>query len=169
MHKKGKLFVLSLVVCMGASASNSPGSEAKTKKLTSGVSVNIRNNKRGGKVDLTKAPGYKEALMDFYKGRYGPAARALEQLDSHGFCCDMVHYYIAQSYHHLNQLALAGMHYNWVSSYSKDPTLRQYAQSASLGLDYYGSHRTYAGQGNNFERVASRGGGGGGGGGGGFG
>lgn len=146
-----------------------PDTHAAKKTLSLGVSVNVRTNKRGGKVDLSKAPGYRAAITDFNQGRYGPAARQLETLDSHGYCCDMVHYYIAQSYHHLNQLALASMHYSWVSSYSKDSTLRVYAQSANSGLAYYGSHRTYAGQGNNFERVAASGRSGGGGGARGFG
>jgi hypothetical protein len=79
-------------------------------------------------------------------------------------CCDMVHYYIAQCYQHLNQIAAAQMHYEWVMTYSQDERLKYYAQAADAQLGYYNQHRTYGGNGNNFAafgggRRASGGGG----------
>jgi len=128
---------------------------------------------------LTKPlpPEYSEAVKDLNAGKYRDALDKFQHLDGSGYCCDKVHYYIAQTYQGMNQTVPAEMNYEWVYYYRKNPTLRSYAQSAIQTLSYYQGHRTYRGQGNNFSRItASAGGGGrggglwgGGGGGGGFG
>lgn len=144
------LIILSLVLLtlVGASTPSFAG-----KKLTAGISANyVRTNKKGQKVDLAQAPGYKDAVMNFTNKRYGPAAEAFEKMDRSGFCCDLVHYYIAQCYDNLNQLQRAQMHYQWVASYTKDPTLRVYSNYGAQKLAYYGANRQYSGQGNNFDR-----------------
>ncbi len=126
---------------------------AAQKKLVSQISVTVRTDKHGKKVDLAKSPEYKEALAEFKDKKFGPAVDKFEDLDGHGYCCDLVHYYIAQCYHQTNQLQSAKMHYSWVYEYSKDPTLRYYSQNAYQQLAYYGGHRTYTGQGNNFQKT----------------
>jgi hypothetical protein len=121
------------------------------------------------KVQQTKAkplpPAYYEAVGKFNAGKYKEALTGFQQLDESGFCCDKVHYYIAQSYQGMNQTTPAAMNYEWVTMYSKDPTLNYYSQVALNQLAYYKGHRTYGGQGNNFARVAPSGLSGGGGGG----
>jgi hypothetical protein len=162
-----KRAILLLITVLALISADGTVAAAKTRQLAGKVtlSATIRTNKRGLKVDLTKAHGYKDAVADFSHSRWGPCAEKLETLDRTGFCCDLVHYYIAQCYQNCNQLARAQQHYGWVTSYSKDAKLRVYANYASNNLDYYGAHRTYGGQGNNFDRqVAGSAGGGGGGG-----
>jgi hypothetical protein len=159
--KRASLLLIAFVAIFWASSSVS---FSKTLKGGVSVSANIRTNKHGKKVDLTKAPGYRVAVTDYYKGRYGPAAQEFETLDRNGFCCDMVHYYIALCYQGCGQLTLAAEHFEWVTAYSKDPKLRTYADTAYQQLAYYGGHRTYGGQGNNFDKgMLARSGGGGGG------
>ncbi|PWU02718.1 MAG: hypothetical protein C5B53_01355 [Candidatus Melainabacteria bacterium] len=98
-------------------------------------------------------PAFGEAVGKFNAGKYKEALAGFQHLDESGFCCDKVHYYIAQSYQGMNQTAPAALNYQWVCMYSKDPTLNYYSQVALNQLAYYQGHRTYGGQGNNFSRV----------------
>lgn len=98
---------------------------------------------------------YYAAVGTFNSGKYKDALNQFQQLDEHGFCCDKVHYYMAQAYQGMNQTVPASMHYQWVSDYSYDPTLKSYADTALDRLSYYQGHRTYAGNGNNFARVSA--------------
>jgi hypothetical protein len=98
-------------------------------------------------------PAFGQAVGIFNSGKYKDALAAFQRLDEDGFCCDKVHYYIAQSYQGMNQTAPAALNYQWVCRYSKDPTLNYYSQVALSQLAYYQGHRTYGGQGNNFARV----------------
>jgi len=118
--------------------------------------MSVRLNKEGHKVDLANSPLFKQALVEFGNKRYGPAEQLFENLDKHGYCCDMVHYYMAQCYDNLNQTEAAQMNYQWVAAYSKDATLVNYSIYGYEKLAYYDEHRNYAGQGNNFDRVKSR-------------
>jgi len=127
-------------------------SEAIAKKLSAGVSVNVRYNSKGKKVNLASAPAYRQAVHTFMDQKYSKALEQFQALDKNGFCCDMVHYYIAQCYQYTNQVNPAMLHYECVSTYSKDPRLVYYADGAYRQLEYYNGHRTYAGQGNNFDR-----------------
>lgn len=133
------------------------------------ASVAVTSLKKGGKhptkAQLMSNPTYKEAIGYFQKKNYADALKDFQILDSTGFCSDTVHYYIAQCYQNTNQTVAAEQHYGWVLERSKDATLRRYAEYANQCLAYYSGHRTYSGQGNNFDR-GSRGGYGGGGGGG---
>jgi hypothetical protein len=148
-----KRFISLLVVVLTLLFVDGTCWSATTHKSASKVtlSATIRSNEKGGKVDLAKAPGYKDALAEFSKGHWGPCADKLEQLNRAGFGCDLVHYYLAQCYENTHQLQQAQMHYGWVTSFSKDKKLREYANYASTQLEYYGAHRTYGGQGNNFD------------------
>ncbi len=142
-----------------------PLCDAGAKQIKAGVSVTTIN-KKGSKPTramLNANPMYKEAVGFFQKKNYAGALTCFQSLDSNGFCCDMVHYYIGQCYQNTNQTVAAQQHYDWVVSRTKDPTLRSYADYANQTIAYYSNHRTYGGQGNNFDR-GSRGGGGGGGG-----
>ncbi len=140
-----------------------PLCDAGAKQIKGGVAVSTV--KKGGKPTramLNANPMYKEAVAFFQKKNYAGALTCFQSLDSNGFCCDMVHYYIGQCYQNTNQTVAAQQHYDWVVEKTKDPTLRSYADYANQTIAYYSNHRTYAGQGNNFDR-GSRGGGGGGG------
>jgi hypothetical protein len=87
------------------------------------------------------------ALQKYNLKKYKESAQGLEDVDSHGGCCDRVHYFLALNYLNLNQTVLAQMHYQWVMSNSKNARLRQYADYGNEQLAYYQSHRTYGGQG----------------------
>lgn len=115
-------------------------------------SVAVTRIKKGQitRQQLAANPTYKQALSAFQVKNYAVALQDFQKLDSSGYCCDMVHYYIAQCYQNTNQTIAASQHYNWVSERSSDPTLRAYADYANQTMAYYNAHRTYAGQGNNF-------------------
>lgn len=123
-----------------------PSTLAKSAKVPS------RNLKKTAK---PLPPAYYEAVKAFNGGKYKDALGQFQHLDEFGFCCDKVHYYIAQSYQGMNQTAPAALNYEWVCMYSKDPTLTYYSQMALNNLSYYRGHRTYAGQGNNISHVAT--------------
>lgn len=162
-------------------ASLVPAGWAAPEKPESGKSATAIKLPLKGFVSLTRAqknklrltartrlqgcPVYKEAIGYFNQKNYAKALQTFEFLDTNGFCCDLIHYYIAQCYQNTNQLQVAMRHYDWVASNSKDAQLRQYSDYANQTMAYYGAHRTYSGQGNYFD-PGSRGGGGGGGGGG---
>jgi len=148
-RRRRHVIALALVVAFFAGAW---ASEAIAKKITAGVSVNVRYNSKGKKVDLSTAPAYKDAVHTFMDKKYADALVKFQTLDSTGFCCDTVHYYIAQCYQYTNQVHEAMLHYEWVDTYSKDARLKYYADGAYQQLAYYNGHRTYAGQGNNFDR-----------------
>lgn len=95
---------------------------------------------------------FSKAINDYQAGKHSSAAALLEDLDKKGLCNDKVHYYLALCYQSLNQVARAQMHYQWVYTYSKDPRLKYQAQVGWYQLAKYQSHRTYEGQGNNFDR-----------------
>jgi hypothetical protein len=112
---------------------------------------------------IVTTKSYKDALAAFNKKNYAQALLLFDGMDANGFCCDLVHYYLAQCYQLTNQTAAAQLNYDIVLNKSKDPNLRRYAEYANQTLAYYGTHRTYSGQGNNFDVArASRGGFGGG-------
>lgn len=149
-----------------------PTSFVEAKQLKAGVAVStVKKGRRVTQAQLNANPLYKEGVGFFQKKNYAAAMKDFQTLDSTGFCSDMIHYYIGQCYQNTNQTVAAGQHYNWVMEKSKDPTLRRYAEYATQCISYYSGHRTYGGQGNNFDRgsrggsYSGRGGGGGGGGG----
>jgi hypothetical protein len=117
---------------------------------------------------VAKSPAFKKATANYQQGKYLDAIKQLEYIDSHGGCCQWVHYYLGLCYQGINQVGLSYRHFQWVLSYGKDGSLRKYSQYASDTLTYYAANRSYAGQGGIAGAVAeSRTSGGGGGGGGG--
>jgi len=151
---KGWRYLLAIALMITVFAGLLPTVAAKT--ISSGVSVNVRVNSKGKKVNLGSSPAYKEAVATFMNKKYADALGKFQTLDKNGFCCDMVHYYIAQCYQYTNQVNPAMSNYEWVSVYSKDPRLIYYANGAYEQLAYYNGHRTYSGQGNNFDRNTFR-------------
>ena len=107
-----------------------------------------------------KSKKYIEATHTFAAGGYHKAFKEFQELDKNGMCCDMVHYYMAMCCQRMNQMGPAVQNYRYVVAYSKDPTLRYYADTASRQLGYYQKHRTYAGQGNVFVGMSKGPGGG---------
>jgi hypothetical protein len=94
---------------------------------------------------LMSKPTIATAISAFNARRFGEALRQFQILDRTGFCCDKVHYYIARCYQQLSQVGPALDNYAWVMSYSKNPTLQNYAEVASAQLSKYQQHRTYEG------------------------
>ncbi|MBI4532750.1 MAG: hypothetical protein HY711_02290 [Candidatus Melainabacteria bacterium] len=105
-----------------------------------------------GWAEPTLSSQWSMALRDYAAGKYASAAAMLEDLDKKGLCNDNVHYYLGLCYQSLNQVARAQMHYQWVYTYSKDARLKYQAQVGWQQLSKYQAHRTYEGQGNNFDR-----------------
>jgi hypothetical protein len=153
-----------VLILAGAVAAPLNCVDAKEYKAGVTVSTVKKGGKRPTKAQLMTNPTFKDAIGSFQKKDYAEALKNFQVLDSTGFCSDTVHYYIAQCYQNTNQTVAAEQHYNWVLEKSKDVTLRRYAEYANQCLAYYSGHRTYNGQGNNFDR-GSRGGFNGGGGG----
>jgi len=142
---------------------------SKSLKGSVSMSTAVKPVKKGKvtRQQLAANPTYKDALKFFQDKNYAAALSYFQKLDSTGYCCDLVHYYIGQCYQNTNQTIAASQHYNWVIARSSDSTLRTYADYANQTMSYYNAHRTYSGQGNNFSRYNGGGSAGGGGGGGG--
>jgi len=145
------------------------GQAVHSKSLKGSVSMTAAGKPvKKGKMtrqQLAANPNYKEAIKFFNDKNYAASLAYFQKLDSTGYCCDLVHYYIAQCYQNTNQTIAASQHYNWVLEKSNDERLKTYADYANQTMAYYDAHRTYAGQGNNFSRYnGGRSGGGGGGG-----
>jgi hypothetical protein len=148
------------------------GPTVQSKSLSGSVSMTAAGKPvRKGKPtrqQLAANPNYKEAIKFFNDKNYAASLALFYKLDSTGYCCDLVHYYIGQCYQYTNQTIAASQHYNWVLEKSNDERLKSYADYANQTMAYYDAHRTYSGQGNNFSRynggrsAGGRGGGGGG-------
>jgi hypothetical protein len=138
----------------------------EAKSLKGSVTMATLKKGKPTRQQLYANPTYKDAVNYFGIKNYSAALQSFQTLDSTGYCCDLVHYYIGQCYQNTNQTVAASQHYNWVVERSTDERLRTYADYANQTMAYYNAHRTYAGQGNNFNRYnggRSAGGGGGGG------
>src|SRR5271163_2953990 len=120
-----------------------PMSESVGKMLTGGVSLTVikEQKRQTARQKLPSNPNFQEALKKFQGKNYADALKLFYVLDSSGFCCDLVHYYMGQCYQNTNQTLAAEQHYNWVLAYSKDPTLVSYADYANKTLAYYSAHR----------------------------
>jgi len=97
---------------------------------------------------------FDHAVDDYKAGKYGEALGHFYELNKKNGKDTLTHYYMGLCYQCLNQVARAQMEYSWVYYYGKDNTLRYNAQTALTTLAKYQSHRTYEGQGNNFDRGA---------------
>jgi hypothetical protein len=145
--KKTLALLLTLLSLMLLPASLSV--DAKPAK-GSGAAARSAKAETAKRAKLAANPLYKEAMELFAKKNFAGARDCFLKLDSTGFCCDTVHYYIGQCYQRTNQTRAAQQHYDWVLSRSKDPTLRAYADYGNQTMAYYNARRTYAGQGNFF-------------------
>jgi pentatricopeptide repeat protein len=158
--KARKLAAVALATLLVAAGTASV--QANQLKGSVSMSRGGQNKKVPLRSYIITTKSYKDALAAFNKKNYAEALRLFDGMDANGFCCDLVHYYIAQCYQLTNQTAAAQMHYDIVLNKSKDANLRRYAEYANETLAYYGTHRTYAGQGNRFDVARASGGGGGG-------
>lgn len=150
------LFAVALLVPVLAPAPRA-GVEAKTYKGNVSASRGKMDPKRA---KLLSNAVYKEGVKLFGEKNYAAALKKFYQVDASGLCCDLVHYYIGQCYQKTNQTVAAQQHYDWVLQRSKDPQLRAYADYGNQVMAYYSQHRTFAGQGNNFDRGGAGGNGG---------
>ncbi len=91
--------------------------------------------------------------VDLFKAkRYSDAFRLLDSMPHKGDRHDQVHYYMGLCLQYMNQVAPAKEQFQWVYHNSTDQRLRYNAQLAWSNLSYYQGHRTYEGQGNDFDR-----------------
>jgi hypothetical protein len=119
--------------------------------------------------NVVEVPTLKTARAAFDRREFGVALKQFDKLHSHGMCNDTVHYYMARCYQQNSQVTAALQNYRAVLEKTHDPTLRYYAAVGYQQLAKYSHHRTYQGNGNNFQQsrggpAGGRGGGGGGGG-----
>jgi hypothetical protein len=143
-----------------------PAAVVGAKQIKGGVTVStLKKGAKPTRAQLMANPTYREGVGFFQKKNYASALQRFQTLDATGYCCDMIHYYIGQCYQNTNQTVAAQQHFDWVLEKTKDPTLRSYADYANQCIAYYSGHRTYGGQGNNFDKGSRSSGGGGGGGG----
>jgi tetratricopeptide (TPR) repeat protein len=138
------LLVLSALLSLPAISVDAKAAKSGASKKTSAAQAK--------RAKLLSQATYKEGLSLYQKRNYSGALKCFFKLDGSGFCCDLVHYYIGQCYQHTNQTAAAQQHYDWVVARSQDPTLRSYADYANQTMAYYNQHRTFAGQGNYFDK-----------------
>jgi uncharacterized membrane protein YgcG len=121
--------------------------------------------------NVVEVPTLATARSAFDRREFLVALKQFDKLHSQGMCNDTVHYYMARCYQQNSQVAAALQNYEAVIAKTHDTTLRYYAEVGHAQLARYSHHRTYQGNGNNFQHSrpgpASRGGGGGGRGGGG--
>ena len=144
---KSKVHKVALAIACLVSGPAADGADAKGPASTGS---STRKHAKASKVDSRVASLYKQdqfrlALKDFNEKKYGPAAEGFWKLDKAGYCCDVIHYYLAQCYQFNGQLEQATQNYNYVLSYSKDETLRKYSQYANDTLAYYSANRTHNG------------------------
>lgn len=97
-------------------------------------------------------PILQQAIKDYNSKSYKDALEKLQTLPRTGQGSDKAHYYMALCYQATNQIGAATTEYNTVYRNSKDSTLRYNSAVALQGLQKWGQHRAYAGNGNNFAR-----------------
>ena len=147
---KGAVAIIALAITVSAVPSalgkQYYGSTSKSVSLSAAKGSNTKAaSSTTAKVKSTEL--WKSGVKQLAAKKYSEAADHFEYIDAHGGCCDETHYYLALCYQGENQTVLAQMHYQWVTSNSKNARLRQYANYANDQLAYYQAHRTYSGQG----------------------
>ncbi len=99
-------------------------------------------------------PALTQAVQDYNSKKYRDALTKLDGLSRSGKANDKAHYYMALSYQGINQMATAKSEYMWVYSKSADNTLRYKAWQALQSMERWSQHRSYEGQGNDFNRLS---------------
>ena len=84
---------------------------------------------------------FQQALGDFQAKRFSQALSKFQTISRENRSDILSHYYIALCYQNMNQVALALPEYQWVATYSKDPSLRSKAQAGAAQLARYQSTR----------------------------
>lgn len=119
---------------------------------------------KSGSATFTATPStrtqFEDAVRSYDERKYAQALDQLERFHQQADFSkphlqslhDRTHYYMGLSYQNLNQLAPAKQQFTWVYQHSKNAKLRYNSQVAYQQLNYYQSHRSYAGQGNVFAR-----------------
>lgn len=107
-----------------------------------------------GPVLAADNPVLTQAVQDYNGRKYRDAISKLDGLSRAGQASDKAHYYMALSYQGINQMATAKNEYMWVYSKSRDNTLRYNAWQALQSMEKWSQHRSYEGQGNEFNRVS---------------
>lgn len=82
-------------------------------------------------------PVYAQAMSDFQARKYSAALAGFQKVASANRADIPSHYYMALCYQSTNQLALASREYQWVATYSKDPSLKSKAQAGAAQLSRY--------------------------------
>ncbi|HEY9715015.1 MAG TPA: hypothetical protein V6C72_16215 [Chroococcales cyanobacterium] len=155
MNTVMRIGVLSLTAA-AVTSMTAPCLAKKPSPVQPANGATVKRSASASRVDLASVQQFKQASALFDARQYAQALDLFENMDKSGFCCDLLHYYIACSYHHLNQVQKAQKHYRMVASSTVDPILKRYSESGSKILAYYSDHRFYDGQGNDFSRVVAR-------------
>lgn len=104
---------------------------------------------------------FDQAVQSYKAGRYSQALAQFQAVSAANPADALSHYYMALCYQGLNQVASATQHYQWVATYSRDPSLRSMAQAGMAQLAQYSARRTYTGAGPAVHTSQSLSGGGG--------
>lgn len=88
---------------------------------------------------------FEQAVQSYKAGRYSQALAQFQAVSAANPSDALSHYYMALCYQCLSQVASATQHYQWVATYSRDPSLRSMAQAGMAQLAQYSARRTYTG------------------------
>ena len=109
----------------------------------------------GSSVLAADSPVLQQAIKDYNARSYKAALDKLQTLPKTGPGADKAHYYMGLCYQSTNQIASATSEYTTVYQTSRDNTLRYQSSVALQGLQKWGQHRSYTGNGNNFAGTAT--------------
>lgn len=88
---------------------------------------------------------FDQAVQSYKAGRYSQSLAQFQAVSAANPADALSHYYMALCYQGLNQVASATQQYQWVATYSRDPSLRSMAQAGLARLAQYSARRTYGG------------------------
>lgn len=77
---------------------------------------------------------YQQAMTDFQARKYAAALAGFKKVASTNRSDIQSHYYLALCYQNTNQFGLAAREYQWVATYSPDPSLKLKAQAGYAQL-----------------------------------
>lgn len=105
-----------------------------------------------GASNLT-VPKMEDAVKSYKDRKLAQSLAQFKQIHDAGTCNELIHYYMALCYQGLNQINMAKQEYSNVVK-GKVPSLKAMSQNALNSLNRWGQHRSYEGNGNNFQRYS---------------
>ena len=98
-------------------------------------------------------PKMDDAVKSYKDRKLAQSLAQFKQIHDAGTCNELIHYYMALCYQGLNQINMARQEYTNVTK-GKVPGLKAMSQNALNSLNRWGQHRSYEGNGNNFQRYS---------------